>query len=136
MRRGWVPQPVGRGNLAPTMDTVPRIVLHLAPAERHLPFVRIADSTDLAEETENNCRRRVTQFCLSLQRSEEVGISYSIQICETRNHENDLFISSLVHWFKWTARRSVPTTINKRNGDLRSLRIIFPGARLLPIRGK
>ena len=42
MRRGWVPQPVGRGNQAPTMDAVPRILvqlLNLAPAGRHVPFV-------------------------------------------------------------------------------------------------
>ena len=39
MRRGWVPQPVGRGNQAPTMDAVPRILvqlLHLAPEGRHV----------------------------------------------------------------------------------------------------
>ena len=36
-RRGWVPQPVGRGNLSPTIDTAPPIVSHLAPKGRHVP---------------------------------------------------------------------------------------------------
>ena len=39
MRRGWVPQPAGLGNQAPTMDAVPPILLYLAPEERHVPFV-------------------------------------------------------------------------------------------------
>ena len=35
-RRGWVPQPIGRGNLAPTMDTAPQIVPSFAPEERYV----------------------------------------------------------------------------------------------------
>ena len=35
-RRGWVPQPVGLGNQAPTMDDAPQIVPHLAPEGRHV----------------------------------------------------------------------------------------------------
>ena len=37
IRRGWVPQPIGRGNLSPTIDTAPPIVSHLAPEGRHVP---------------------------------------------------------------------------------------------------
>ena len=39
MRRGWVPQPVGRGNLAPTMRAGHRIwvlLVRLAPEGRHV----------------------------------------------------------------------------------------------------
>ena len=36
VRRGWVPQPAGRGDLSPTIDTAPPIVPHLAPAGRHV----------------------------------------------------------------------------------------------------
>ena len=42
MRRGWVPQPVGQGNQATTMDAVPRILVqlvHLAPEGRHVLFI-------------------------------------------------------------------------------------------------
>ena len=34
--RGWVTQPIGRGNLAPTMDDAPQIVPHLAPEGRYV----------------------------------------------------------------------------------------------------
>ena len=37
IRRGWVPQPIGRGNLSPTMNTAQPIVSHLAPEGRHVP---------------------------------------------------------------------------------------------------
>ena len=36
MRRGWVPQPAGRGNLSPTMDTAPPILPHLPPERRQV----------------------------------------------------------------------------------------------------
>ena len=36
IRRGWVSQPIGRGNLAPTMDTAPQIVPPFAPEERYV----------------------------------------------------------------------------------------------------
>ena len=36
IRRGWVPQPAGRGNLSPTIDTAPPILPHLAPEGRHV----------------------------------------------------------------------------------------------------
>ena len=36
VRRGWVPQPAGRGDLSPTIDTAPPILPHLAPAGRHV----------------------------------------------------------------------------------------------------
>ena len=36
IRRGWVPQPIGRGNLAPTMDAAPQIVPPFAPEERYV----------------------------------------------------------------------------------------------------
>ena len=36
MRRGWVSQPAGLENQAPTMDDTPPILLHLAPAGRHV----------------------------------------------------------------------------------------------------
>ena len=40
MRRGWVSQPVRLGNQAPTMDDTPPILLHLAPAGRHVYSTR------------------------------------------------------------------------------------------------
>ena len=40
IRRGWVPQPIGRGNLSPTIDTAPPIVSHLAPEGRHVYRIR------------------------------------------------------------------------------------------------
>ena len=39
---GWVPQPAGRGDLSPTMDTAPPIMPHFiapAPEGRHVLFV-------------------------------------------------------------------------------------------------
>ena len=38
-RRGWVPQPIGQGNLAPTMADISVTgdsILHLAPEGRHV----------------------------------------------------------------------------------------------------
>ena len=40
MRRGWVSQPVGLGFQAPTLDDTPPILLHLAPAGRHVYSTR------------------------------------------------------------------------------------------------
>ena len=40
IRRGWVPQPAGRGDLSPTMDTAQPIVPHLAPEGRHVYSIR------------------------------------------------------------------------------------------------
>ena len=45
IRRGWVPQPAGRGNLSPTIDTAPPILPHLAPAGRHVYSTRHAPNT-------------------------------------------------------------------------------------------
>ena len=45
IRRGWVPQPVGRGNLSPTIDTAPPIVPHLAPEGRHVYRIRHTTNT-------------------------------------------------------------------------------------------
>ena len=45
IRRGWVPQPAGRGNLAPTMDTAPPIVPHLAPEGQHVYSTRHTPNT-------------------------------------------------------------------------------------------
>ena len=40
IRRDWVPQPAGRGNLSPTIDTAPPILPHLAPEGRHVYSTR------------------------------------------------------------------------------------------------
>ena len=40
MRRGWVSQPAGLENQAPMMDDTPPILLHLAPAGRHVYSTR------------------------------------------------------------------------------------------------
>ena len=40
MRRGWVSQPVELEDQAPTLDDTPPILLHLAPAGRHVYSTR------------------------------------------------------------------------------------------------
>ena len=61
MRRGWVPQPVGRGDLAPTMRAGHRIwvlLVHLAPEGRHVYSTRHAPNT-LKPQRGDMCRREV-----------------------------------------------------------------------------
>ena len=47
-RRGWVPQPIGRGDLAPTMRAGHRIwvlLMYLAPEGRHVYSTRHTPNT-------------------------------------------------------------------------------------------